>query len=384
MTKPFHHMPFKSKLPHTPASIFSRMSALAQEHQAINLSQGFPDFDTDPRLIEAVTKYMMDGFNQYAAMPGHISLREQIAHKYDKFYGIDINPADEITVTAGGTQGLFTVISAVVEKGDEVIIFEPAYDSYKPSVELLGGVVVPVNLIAPSFAIDWSYVRTLVNNKTKLIIINNPTGRVLSKEDIQELEDIASQHNLVVLSDEVYEHIVFDHHKHISVLSSNILRSRSFVVCSFGKLLHTTGWKLGYVIAPPFMTTEFRKVHQFNVFSVNAPMQLAIASYLDDIEYYYSLPKFFQEKKDYLVDSLKDSRFNVLPTEGTYFMLLDYSNISEEKELDFAERLTIQHKLAMIPVSAFYTNGDNQQLLRICFAKKLQTLKAAVDILKYI
>ncbi|WP_241789122.1 methionine aminotransferase [Sphingobacterium rhinopitheci] len=387
MTKPFHDMPFKSKLPNTPASIFSRMSALAQEHQAINLSQGFPDFDTDPKLIEAVTKYMNEGFNQYAPMPGHISLREQISFKYDKFYGINVNPADEITITAGGTQGLFTVISAVVEKGDEVIIFEPAYDSYKPAIELMGAVVVPVRLMAPDFKIDWEYVRSLVNSKTKLIIINNPnnpTGRVFSVDDIQQLEYIVSAHNIVVLSDEVYEHMVYDVHKHISVLSSEILRSRSFVVCSFGKLLHTTGWKLGYVIAPAFFTIEFRKVHQFNVFSVNAPMQLAIASYLDDIDYYYSLPKFFQEKKDFLLHALKDSRFNVLPTQGTYFMLLDYSNISEEQELDFAERLTIEHKLAMIPVSAFYTHGDNQQLLRICFAKKLQTLTAAVDILKFI
>lgn len=385
MTKPFHPINFKSKLPNTPTSIFSRMSNLAVEHQAINLSQGFPDFDTDPKLIDSVEKYMYDGFNQYAPMPGYIGLREKIALKYDKFYSVQVNPADEITVTAGGTQALFTVISAVVDRDDEVIIFEPAYDSYRPSIELLGGKVVPVKLNAPDFAIDWSYVRSLVNSKTKLIIINNPnnpTGRILTHHDILELEGIVSDNNLLLLSDEVYEHIVFDQHKHITVLSSDLLRSRSFVVCSFGKLLHTTGWKMGYVVAPTFLTAEFRKVHQFNVFSVNSPIQMAIASYLDDVGYYYELSNFFQQKKDYMTEELKSSRFQVLPTEGTYFMLLDYAAISKVGELEFAERLTQEHKIATIPVSAFYATNDNQYLLRICFAKKLQTLSKAIDILK--
>jgi len=380
-------MKFKSKLPSTETSIFSRMSALAQANNAINLSQGFPDFETDPNLISLVTKYMREGFNQYAPMPGYMPLREKIAFKYDRFYGIDINADTEITITAGGTQGLFSIISVVVNKGDEVIIFEPAYDSYKPSIELLGGKVIPVRLLAPSFVIDWDYVRSLITKHTKMIIINNPsnpTGCILGAKDIQELEDIVQVNDLLVLSDEVYEHIVYDSKRHISVLSSNVLRQRSFVVCSFGKLLHTTGWKLGYVVSSKELTMEFRKVHQFNVFSVNTPIQMAIAEYLDNIGYYYSLPNFFQKKRDYMIEELSRSRFNVLPTEGTYFMLLDYSTISSEGELNFAERLTKEHKIAMIPVSAFYSDNYNQGLLRICFAKKLDTLTSSLDILKKI
>lgn len=380
-------MNFKSKLPQTETSIFSRMSALANDNHAINLSQGFPDFETEPELIDLVTKYMKEGYNQYAPMPGYLGLRDVIALKYDKFYGIAVSPEQEITITAGGTQGLFTVIHTVISQGDEVIIFEPAYDSYKPSVELAGGKVIPVKLFAPDFQIDWDIVRELITPKTKLIIINNPnnpTGRILKMSDILALEEIVIKNDLLVLSDEVYEHILYDSNQHVSVLSSDVLKSRSFVVCSFGKLLHTTGWKMGYVVASEYFTSEFRKVHQFNVFSVNTPMQMAVASYLQDVGYYNSLPVLFQEKRDFLLRELSNSRFKVLPTDGTYFMLLDYSNISDECELSFAERLTIEYKIAVIPVSAFYSSSVNQQLVRICFAKKLQTLEKAVNVLKII
>lgn len=381
------NMKFTSKLPITQNSIFSHMSELAFQHKAINLSQGFPDFETDPGLIDLVTKYMKDGFNQYAPMAGYIGLRERIASKYSDFYQVAINPDSEITITAGGTQALFTVISAVIEKGDEVVIFEPAYDSYKPAIELMGGKVIPIKLTAPEFDIDWEEVRRSITPNTKLIIINNPsnpTGRMLNAADILELESIVLAFDLLVLSDEVYEHIVFDGNRHCTLLSSEVLRPRSFVVCSFGKLLHTTGWKLGYVVSSEYFTKEFRKCHQYNVFSVNTPMQMGIAAYLEDNAYYDTLPALFQEKRDFLVEQLSSSRFKVLPTQGTYFMLLDYSNISVESELSFAERLTVESKIAMIPVSSFYSSSDNQHLVRICFAKKLQTLESAVAILQRI
>lgn len=380
-------MKFKSKLPHTPTSIFTRMSALAQQYNAINLSQGFPDFSVDTKLVDLVTRYMSEGFNQYAPMAGYMGLREQVAYKYADFYHIDVNPEAEVTITAGGTQGLFTVISTVIDKGDEVIIFEPAYDSYKPSVDLLGGKVIGIKLVAPDFKIDWQEVETCITDKTKLIIINNPnnpTGCVLDEDDISHLENIVLKHNILVLSDEVYEHLIFDGRKHLSVLKSDILRPNSFVVCSFGKLLHTTGWKVGYVIASSFYTEEFRRVHQFNVFSVNTPVQRAIASYLENRAYYYSLSGFFEKKRNILVEGLTGSNFETLSTAGTYFMLLDYSKISDELEMDFAERLTKEYKLAMIPVSSFYSSSDNQQLMRICFAKKDETLLSALEILSKI
>jgi len=384
MTETFQLGKFKSKLPTTPTSIFSRMTGLANAHGAINLSQGFPDFETSPALIDLVSKAMREGFNQYAPMPGDLSLRTTIAKKYADFYGINIHEADEITITAGGTQGLFTVISTLIEKGDEVIIFEPAYDSYKPAIELFGGIAKPIQLRAPQFAIDWNEVRAAITTKTKLIIINNPnnpTGRIFKKNDIQELERIVEDFDLLLLSDEVYEHIVLDGNKHLTVLSSEILRQRAFVVCSFGKLLHTTGWKLGYVISIPYLTAEFRKVHQFNVFSVNTPIQVAISSYLDNMNYYEQIPTLFEDKRDFVASRLANSRFKVLPVEGTYFMLLDYSAISDLDELAFAEEVTIQHKVATVPVSAFYSNQENQNLLRICFAKKLETLTSATTAL---
>ncbi len=375
---------FVSKLPNTPVSIFSRMSQLAQTHQAVNLSQGFPDFAVAPELIDLVTKYMQEGFNQYAPMPGVLPLRERIAHKYQAITQIEIDPETEITITAGGTQALFTAIGTLIHPGDEVIIFEPAYDSYKPSVEAFGGAVVPIRLFAPDFEIDWEDVRDKITSQTKLIIINNPnnpTGRILTKRDITALEELVDAYGLYVISDEVYEHITYDERKHESILYSPILRERGYVVASFGKVLHATGWKIGYVVACAHLTVEFRKIHQFNVFSVNTPMQLAIADYLSEVNYYATLPVGFQGKRDYLSTALQQTRFKVLPCEGTYFMLLDYSEISVQAELDFAIHLTEKAKVAMIPISSFYSEEINQNLLRICFAKEKATLDRAVDCL---
>ncbi|NGM74107.1 methionine aminotransferase [Sphingobacterium sp. SGL-16] len=374
--------PFKSKLPNSAISIFSRMSLLAQQQQAINLSQGFPDFDIDPKLISLVTHYMQKGFNQYAPMQGTIELRKVIADKYKQYYNLHVDQNEEITITAGGTEGLYSTIAALIHPGDEVITFEPAYDSYSPSVQSFGGKVVPIELLASDFAIDWNVVRSKITDRTKLIIINNPnnpTGRILSQQDILALEKIVEETGIYVLSDEVYEHLVFDGKKHISVLESDILRQKSFVVASFGKVLHATGWKLGYVVTNPMLTAEFRKIHQFNVFSVNTPIQFAIADYLSDISYYDSLAPLFQQKRDYLIEGIKSTPLQILPCEGTYFLLVDYSKITHSEELAYAEKLTQEKKVATIPISAFYTSGLNQNLLRICFAKKEETIRKALQ-----
>lgn len=373
-----------SKLPHVGTTIFTKMTMLANEQQALNLSQGFPDFETDPKLIQLVSKAMEQGHNQYAPMIGAQTLRDTIAKKYREVYDVAVDATAELTVTSGGTQAIFTAIATVVRPQDEVIIFEPAYDCYAPTIELFGGKVVSVRLLAPDFQIDWDYVATLINSKTRLIIINNPnnpTGKVLGREELIKLGDLLSGTNALLLSDEVYEHIVFDGVSPQSVLEIPTLRERSFVIASFGKLLHTTGWKIGYCIAPEQLTQEFRKVHQFNVFSVNTPMQFAIAAYLEDISYVKGLSDFFERKRDLLKDGLKGSRFKILPCEGTYFLNIDYSNISQEKEFEFACALTRQHKIATIPLSAFYKEATNQQVLRVCFAKKDETLLKAVEIL---
>ncbi|WP_312364486.1 methionine aminotransferase [Sphingobacterium sp.] len=376
-----------SKLPHVGTTIFTQMTMLANAHQALNLSQGFPDFEADPRLVKLVTEAMQNGYNQYAPMIGVQSLRDAIVKKYDQIYNIEVDATEELTITSGGTQAIFTAIATVVRPEDEVIIFEPAYDCYAPTVELFGGRVVPVRLLAPDFRIDWDYVATLMNSKTRLIIINNPnnpTGKVLGKEELIKLGALLEGTRILLLSDEVYEHIVFDGASSQSVLEIPTLRERSFVVASFGKLLHTTGWKIGYCVAPPQLTHEFRKVHQFNVFSVNAPMQFAIAEYLEDISYVKGLSSFFERKRNLLKDGLKGSRFTILPCEGTYFLNINYSGISNEKEFEFACSLTTQHKIATIPLSAFYKGVTNQQVLRVCFAKKDETLAKAIEILNQI
>ncbi|WP_426790031.1 methionine aminotransferase [Sphingobacterium sp. WOUb80] len=376
-----------SKLPHVGTTIFTKMTMLANAQQALNLSQGFPDFETDPKLVELVAKAMEKGYNQYAPMIGAQPLRDAIVKKYKEIYNVEVDATEELTITAGGTQAIFTAIATVVRPQDEVIIFEPAYDCYAPTIELFGGKVVPVRLLAPDFQIDWDYVATLINAKTRLIIINNPnnpTGKVLDREELIKLGTLLEGTSTLLLSDEVYEHIVFDGVLPQSVIGIPTLRKRSFVIASFGKLLHTTGWKIGYCIAPALLTQEFRKVHQFNVFSVNTPMQFAIAEYLSDLSYVKGLPVFFEQKRNLLKDGLEESRFKILPCEGTYFLNIDYSAISEEKEFEFACLLTEQHKIATIPLSAFYKEVTNQQVLRVCFAKKDETLWKAVEILKKI
>jgi len=376
-----------SKLPHVGTTIFTKMTMLANAQQALNLSQGFPDFETDPKLVQLVAKAMEKGYNQYAPMIGVQPLRDAIVEKYKEIYNVEVDATEELTITAGGTQAIFTAIATVVRPEDEVIIFEPAYDCYAPTIELFGGKVVPVRLLAPDFRIDWNYVATLINAKTRLIIINNPnnpTGKVLDREELIKLGTLLEGTSILLLSDEVYEHIVFDGALPQSVIGIPTLRERSFVVASFGKLLHTTGWKIGYCIAPALLTQEFRKVHQFNVFSVNTPMQFAIAEYLGDLNYVKGLPAFFEQKRNLLKDGLEESRFKILPCEGTYFLNIDYSAISQEKEFEFACSLTEQYKIATIPLSAFYKEVTNQQVLRVCFAKKDETLLKAVEILSKI
>lgn len=374
-----------SKLPDTGPSIFTKMSQLAARHQAINLSQGFPDFDCSPRLVSLVSQYMRAGYNQYAPMAGVIALREQISTKVVATNRVFYDPDTAITVTAGATQALFTVMAALIHPGDEVILFEPAYDSYAPSVRVFGGIPKAVPLLAPDFHVDWATVEQLVTDKTRLIIVNspsNPTARVLADSDYRQLVRIVRDTGCYILSDEVYEHMVYDGRSHVSVAHYETLRERAFVVASFGKLYHTTGWKVGYCLAPPQLTAEFRRVHQFNVFSVNTPVQYALADFLRDDQAYAALSAFFQEKRDFLIEALETTPFRPLPCEGTYFLLADYSAISQLPEQAFSEVLTARHGVATIPISAFYHDTRNQHLIRICFAKKTKTLAQAVERLR--
>ncbi len=373
-----------SKLPTAGTSIFAVMSKLANDHQAINLSQGFPDFPISAKLIERVNHYMKKGFNQYAPMPGVGVLRQAIAAKAKASYGVDYDPEIEITVTAGATQAIFTAISTFVRETDEVIIFEPAYDSYAPAVKALGGVVKYSALKLPDFHIDWSEVKRLITNRTKMIIINsphNPCGSLISKEDLQQLSALTRDSDIIVLSDEVYEHLIFDGNVHQSVCLYPELLSRSLVVGSFGKTFHATGWKTGFVMAPALLMAEFRKLHQFTVFASNTPVQYAIADFLQDPENYIHLSKFYQAKRDFFVNGIKDSRFIIVPSYGTYFQLLDYSAISKEKDMEFARRLVLEHNIASVPLSPFYSMEAEGKLLRFCFAKSEETLTKATEIL---
>jgi len=371
-----------SKLPNTATSIFTHMSQLALQHQAINLSQGFPDFDPSPRLISLVEQYLRTGPNQYAPMAGVRALREQISDKVATTVDVCYHPDTEITITAGATQALFTAMATLIRPGDEVILFEPAYDAYGPTVQVFGGIPKPVILRAPDFAIDWSVVAALITPQTRLIVINspnNPTARVLSDTDYQQLIQLIRNTDCYVLSDEVYEHIVYDGVQHRSAAHYPSLRERAFVVASFGKLYHTTGWKVGYCLAPHELTAEFRKVHQFNVFSVNTPIQHALADFMKDAEAYLELGAFFQKKRDFLETALQETGFRPLPCQGTYFLVADYSAISRLPEKEFCETLTKQHGIATIPIAAFYHRDINQHLVRICFAKQEQTLQQAVE-----
>lgn len=373
---------FNSKLPTVGTTIFSVMSKLATDHQAINLSQGFPDYATDEKLTSAINQAMKDGFNQYAPMPGLLSLRELIAEKIETFYNAKYNPDTEVTITAGGTQAIFTAINTFITSGDEVIIFEPAYDCYAPTIKLLGGLVKPFELQAPDYKIDWEMVTKLFTANTKMIIINsphNPTGSILRKEDIDALIKLTKDTDILILSDEVYEHIIFDGEQHQSVALYPELAERSFIVASFGKLLHTTGWKMGYCLAPAKLMTEFRKVHQFNVFSVNTPMQVGIANYLKSTNIYKELPVFFQQKRDFFRQLLNETKFELLPCKGSYFQCVSFSHISDEKDTDFAKRLVTEYGVATIPVSAFYSKNIDHKILRFCFAKQDSTLEKAVE-----
>jgi methionine aminotransferase len=371
-----------SKLPKIGESIFATMTKMANDYKAINLSQGFPDFNCSEELLERVAYYQSRGFNQYAPMPGVLSLRKKISEKIEKIYGRKYNPDSEIVVTAGGTQALYTAITAVVSPGDEVIILEPAYDSYAPSVLINGGVPVYISLSKINYSIDWDKVEKSVSAKTKLIIINsphNPTGSVLSENDIATLEKIIRNKNIYLISDEVYEHIIFDGNIHYSFSLSPELSERTFVISSFGKTYHTTGWKVGYCAAPEKLMNEFKKIHQFIVFAVNTPIQHAYADLMEKEELYLGLSKFYQAKRDLMTSLLSKSKFTFKPARGTYFQLLDYSSISDLNDREFSEYLTKEIGVAVIPLSPFYSEGSQDKIIRICFAKKDEVLKAAAE-----
>lgn len=377
-------MQLKSKLPNIGTTIFTVMSGLAREHNAINLSQGFPDFGCDPLLLELAQKYMQSGFNQYAPMQGVLPLRQRIAEIIQTCYNANYDPDTEITITAGATQGIYTAIAATINKGDEVIVFEPAYDCYVPAIEIHGGIAIPLQLNYPGFTINWEEVKQKVNAKTRMIIINtphNPSGTVLSENDLLQLQSIVAEKNIVVVSDEVYEHMAFDGKAHQSAARYEQLRTQSFIISSFGKTVHTTGWKIGYVAAPKELMAEFRKVHQFLVFAVNHPLQLALSDFLAERKNYSELKNFYQEKRDYFQKLIASSRFTIEPCTGTYFQLLNYKKISEEKDTDFAIRLTKEKKLASVPLSVFYSKQTDNKLLRFCFAKKDETLEQAAEII---
>ena len=373
---------FPSRLPSVGTTIFTVMSALAAEKGAVNLGQGFPDFDCDARIVDAVAQAMREGHNQYPPMAGIAALREAIADKIEHVYGRRYDANSEITVTAGATQALLTAILATVHAGDEVIVVEPTYDSYLPSIELAGGKPVFVTLEAPDYAIPFDRLAAAITPKTRLILINtphNPTGTVWRAEDMQKLEEIVRGTNVLILSDEVYEHMVYDGQPHESVARYPELAARSFIVSSFGKTYHVTGWKVGYVAAPAPLTAEFRKVHQFNVFTVNTPMQFGLAQYLRDPKPYLELPAFYQRKRDFFRAGLANTRFKLLPCEGTYFQCVDYSAISDLPEAEFSKWLTAEIGVAAIPVSAFYHEAHESGVVRFCFAKQESTLATALE-----
>ncbi|MCH2099340.1 MAG: pyridoxal phosphate-dependent aminotransferase [Pseudomonadales bacterium] len=373
----------ETKLPKVGTTIFSVMSALAQTHGALNLSQGFPDFDGPEALLDRVAFHLRDGRNQYPPMTGVPTLRAAIADKVRDLYGRAVDETDEVTVTSGATEALFCAIHAVVRPGDEVIVFDPAYDSYEPAVELAGGRCVHLQLRAPDFAVDWDAVRDSITPRTRMIIVNsphNPTGSVFTSADLDALEALVEGTGIYLLADEVYEHIVFDGAAHQSLLLRDALAARAFVVSSFGKTYHVTGWKVGYCVAPPALSAEFRKVHQYVTFTTITPVQLALADFLAaHPEHHLQLPAFYQAKRDLLIELLAPSRLRLTPSSGTYFQLADYSAISDEVDVDFVRRLTVEHGVAAIPVSVFYDTPPQDRVLRLCFAKDDDTLRAAAE-----
>ncbi len=371
----------ETKLPAVGTTIFTVMSALATETGAVNLGQGFPDFDCDPRLVGAVTEAMTQGLNQYPPMTGIPALRSAVSGKIAALYGRTYDPASEVTITAGATQAIITAVLAVVRPGDEVIVLEPCYDSYVPNIELAGGTVVRVPLVPGTFRPDFAKISAAINARTRAIIINsphNPSGTVWSREDMLTLQDLLAPTEVLLISDEVYEHMVFDGEAHQSAARFPGLAARAFIVSSFGKTYHVTGWKVGYVAAPAPLTAEFRKVHQFNVFTVNTPVQHGLASYMADPQPHLQLPAFYQRKRDLFREGLKQTKFKVLPSQGTYFQCVDISDVSSLGEADFCQWLTTEIGVAAIPLSAFYGDGFDQRVVRFCFAKKDETLQTAL------
>lgn len=375
-------MELASKLPQTGTTIFSVMSAMAQAYGAVNLGQGFPDFPMAPRLIAEVQKAMEAGYNQYAPMPGWLPLREAIAEKSKLLYQTDINAETEITITPGATYAIYTALTTVLQPGDEVIFFEPAYDSYAPNILLNGARPIPLPLTYPDYKINWDRVQASISPRTKAIIINsphNPTGTVLQEQDIQQLKEIVRDTGVYIVSDEVYEHLIYDNLPHLSLLRYPELFERSFICASFGKTYHCTGWKLGYCVAPEQLMKEYRKVHQYLGFSCFTPAQVALANFMQNPEQYLSLPAFYQKKRDYFIELLQESKLKLLPCSGSFFICASYGDISGEKDTDFATRLVKELGIAVIPVSAFYHNKEDNHVVRLCFAKKEATLEAAAE-----
>ena len=375
-------MNIKSRLPNVGTNIFTQMSALATEHNAVNLGQGFPDYQMNEELIALVNEAMKSGFNQYSPMPGWLPLREAIAEKIQILYKTKVDPQSQITITPGGTYAIYSALTAILHPGDEVIIFEPAYDSYIPNIEINEGRVIPINLVYPEYKIDWPAVRKAITPKTRAIVINsphNPTGSVINNSDIEELRKIVTGTNIFIISDEVYEHLIFDGLPHESILKHPDLLERSFVCFSFGKVYNCTGWKLGYCVSTPALTTEFRKVHQFNCFSCFTPTQVALSKFLKNKDAYLNLSIEMQQKRDLFINLMKNSRFTLRPSYGSYFICGTYEKISDEHDKDLAIRMTKELKVATIPVSAFYHNSKDDKVIRFCFSKKRETLEAAAE-----
>lgn len=376
-----------SKLPHVGTTIFTVMSTLANEYNAINLGQGFPDYQMNEELMNLVAEVMQKGYNQYVPMQGYMPLRESLSEKVAFLYNTGINPDTQITISPGGTYAIYTAFTTILQPGDEVIVFEPAYDSYIPNIEINGAVAVRVNLMFPGYSINWEEVKEKITARTKAIIINsphNPTGAVLKEEDIKQLQSIVAGTNIFIISDEVYEHLIFDGIQHQSILRYPDLMERSFVCFSFGKVYNCTGWKLGYCIAAPALMKEFRKVHQFNCFCCHTPSQVALATFLKNKEAYLLLAAAMQQKRDYFVTLMKDTKFELLTSHGSYFIGATYNRISNENDKDFSIRITKQYGVATIPVSAFYKEGTDNKVVRFCFSKKEETLEQAVERLRKI
>lgn len=378
-------MNLHSKLPEVGTTIFTIMSKLASDHGAINLSQGFPGFDCDPYLLELVYKYMKEGKNQYAPMSGIPELRESLAVKTQKTYGVEYNAETEVTIVSGATDAIYSAVTAIIQPGDEVILLEPAYDSYAPAILLSGGVPIFVPLNLPDFSVNWERVKNSISDKTRMIMVNtphNPSGYMWTQEDLNQLAELIEDRNILVVSDEVYEHITFDGRQHLSLMTHPILKERTFVCGSFGKTFHVTGWKIGYCLAPEDLTLEFRKVHQFVTFSTATPLQFALAEYLKEESHYLNLPQFYQQKRDLFCAGLSKTDLIFTPSQGSFFQLVSYGHLSNESDYDLAVRLTKEIGVASIPISVFFNQKDDHKILRFCFAKSDEMLEKAINILQ--